>query len=83
MAGNTFLLDPITNMSQLEHLVIYARAEMKYIQLLQEWILMVQTERYLQEVQNTVGFTWHPETGEMWFTDNSRDMLGDNYPPCN
>ena len=20
--------------------------------------------------------------GEMWFTDNGRDMLGDNYPPC-
>ena len=43
---------------------------------------MVQIERYLQEVRNTVGFTWHPETGEMWFTDNGRDMLGDNYPPC-
>lgn len=33
-------------------------------------------------VRNTVGFTWHPETGDMWFTDNGRDMLGDDIPPC-
>ena len=39
-------------------------------------------EIYAHGVRNTVGFTWHPETGEMWFTDNGRDMLGDNYPPC-
>ena len=39
-------------------------------------------EVFAHGVRNTVGFTWHPETGEMWFTDNGRDMLGDNYPPC-
>ena len=33
-------------------------------------------------VRNTVGFTWHPETGEMWFTDNGRDLMGDDVPPC-
>lgn len=33
-------------------------------------------------VRNTVGFSWHPETGELWFTDNGRDMLGDDIPPC-
>lgn len=33
-------------------------------------------------VRNTVGFTWHPVTGELWFTDNGRDMLGDDIPPC-
>ena len=33
-------------------------------------------------VRNTVGFTWHPETGEMWFTDNGRDWLGDDLPAC-
>lgn len=33
-------------------------------------------------VRNTVGFAWHPTTGELWFTDNGRDMMGDNYPPC-
>lgn len=33
-------------------------------------------------VRNTVGFTWHPETGELWFTDNGRDMMGDEIPFC-
>jgi len=33
-------------------------------------------------VRNSVGFTWHPSTGELWFTDNGRDMMGDDIPPC-
>ena len=33
-------------------------------------------------IRNTVGMTFHPTTGELWFTDNGRDMLGDNIPPC-
>ncbi|MDP4712361.1 MAG: sorbosone dehydrogenase family protein [Saprospiraceae bacterium] len=33
-------------------------------------------------IRNTVGFTWHPETGELWFTDNGRDWLGDDSPAC-
>jgi len=33
-------------------------------------------------VRNTVGFDWHPETKELWFTDNGRDMLGDDTPDC-
>ena len=32
-------------------------------------------------VRNSVGFDWHPETGEMWFTENGRDWLGDDMPP--
>ena len=32
-------------------------------------------------VRNTVGFDWHPETGELWFTDNGRDLMGDDIPP--
>jgi len=32
-------------------------------------------------VRNTVGFDWHPETGELWFTDNGRDNLGNDAPP--
>ena len=32
-------------------------------------------------VRNSVGFDWHPGTGEMWFTDNGRDGLGDDTPP--
>ena len=39
-------------------------------------------EIYAKGVRNTVGFTWHPETKQLWFTDNGRDMLGDNIPPC-
>lgn len=33
-------------------------------------------------IRNTVGFTWHPETGELWFTDNGRDWMGDEQPAC-
>ena len=32
-------------------------------------------------VRNTVGFDWHPETKDLWFTDNNRDMMGDDVPP--
>ncbi len=39
-------------------------------------------EIYAHGVRNSVGFTWHPETGDMYFTDNGRDMLGDDIPPC-
>ena len=38
-------------------------------------------EIFAEGVRNTVGFTWHPNTKELWFTDNGRDMLGDNTPP--
>ncbi len=34
-----------------------------------------------QGVRNTVGFDWNPLTGELWFTDNGRDHLGDDLPP--
>jgi len=33
-------------------------------------------------VRNTVGFTWHPDSKELWFTDNGRDMMGDDMPAC-
>ncbi|NBW95010.1 MAG: sorbosone dehydrogenase family protein, partial [Bacteroidetes bacterium] len=39
-------------------------------------------EVFASGVRNTVGFTWHPETAEMWFTDNGRDNMGDDIPPC-
>ncbi|MEQ9309599.1 MAG: PQQ-dependent sugar dehydrogenase [Balneolaceae bacterium] len=32
-------------------------------------------------IRNTVGFTWHPESQNLWFTDNGRDWLGDDTPP--
>ena len=31
-------------------------------------------------VRNSVGFDWHPLTGELWFTDNGRDWMGDDLP---
>lgn len=33
-------------------------------------------------VRNTVGFDWNPEDGSLWFTDNGRDLMGDDIPPC-
>jgi glucose/arabinose dehydrogenase len=33
-------------------------------------------------IRNSVGLAWHPSTGELWFTDNGRDMLGDDVPAC-
>ena len=39
-------------------------------------------EVFARGVRNTVGFTWHPTSGEMWFTDNGRDWMGDDKPPC-
>ena len=39
-------------------------------------------ETWVSGVRNSVGFAWHPTTGEMWFTDNGRDMLGDDIPSC-
>lgn len=39
-------------------------------------------EVYASGVRNSVGFTWHPDTKELWFTDNGRDMMGDDIPPC-
>jgi len=38
-------------------------------------------EIFAHGVRNTVGFDWHPKTGELWFTDNGRDWLGDDLPP--
>ncbi|WP_299199504.1 PQQ-dependent sugar dehydrogenase [uncultured Amphritea sp.] len=31
-------------------------------------------------IRNSVGFSWHPLTEELWFTDNGRDHLGDDQP---
>lgn len=39
-------------------------------------------ETFARGIRNSVGLAWHPETGELWFTDNGRDMLGDDIPAC-
>ncbi|MGE5531337.1 MAG: PQQ-dependent sugar dehydrogenase [Bacteroidota bacterium] len=38
-------------------------------------------QTFARGVRNTVGFDWEPGTGVLWFTDNGRDMMGDNIPP--
>lgn len=37
-------------------------------------------EVFASGVRNSVGFDWHPESGDLWFTDNGRDHLGDDLP---
>jgi glucose/arabinose dehydrogenase len=37
-------------------------------------------EVFAHGIRNSVGFDWHPETGELWFTSNGRDRLGDERP---
>ena len=32
-------------------------------------------------LRNAVGLAIHPDTGELWATNNGRDMLGDDMPP--
>ena len=31
-------------------------------------------------IRNTVGFDWRPGSHQLWFTDNGRDLLGDDVP---
>lgn len=31
-------------------------------------------------IRNSVGLTWDPDSGDLWFTDNGRDMMGDDIP---
>jgi glucose/arabinose dehydrogenase len=37
-------------------------------------------ETFAQGVRNSVGLAFHPDSGELWFTDNGRDLLGDDLP---
>ena len=37
-------------------------------------------EKFASGIRNTVGFTWHPTTHDLWFTDNGRDAMGDDVP---
>ena len=38
-------------------------------------------ELFAEGIRNSVGFDWHPNTGDLWFTENGRDWMGDNQPP--
>ena len=37
-------------------------------------------EVFASGVRNSVGFDWQPVTHELWFSDNGRDLLGDDLP---
>lgn len=37
-------------------------------------------EIFAKGIRNSVGFAWHPLTKQLWFTDNGRDLLGDDIP---
>jgi glucose/arabinose dehydrogenase len=38
------------------------------------------TSIYARGVRNSVGLAFHPATGELWFSDNGRDLMGDDVP---
>lgn len=37
---------------------------------------------YATGMRNSVGFDWAPWDGALYATDNGRDLMGDDYPPC-
>jgi glucose/arabinose dehydrogenase len=39
-------------------------------------------ELFASGLRNSVGFDWAPWSGELFATDNGRDLLGDDFPPC-
>lgn len=39
-------------------------------------------ELYATGLRNSVDFAWHPVNGKLFATDNGRDLLGNNFPPC-
>ena len=38
-------------------------------------------EIYARGLRNTIGFAWHPQTGELWGMDHGSDWRGDDQPP--
>lgn len=40
-----------------------------------------EAEIFARGLRNSVGLAFHPETGELWASDNGRDWLGDDLPP--
>ena len=39
-------------------------------------------ELFATGLRNAVGFDWRPADGALYATDNGRDLLGDDFPPC-
>src|SRR5690606_15968402 len=38
---------------------------------------------FARGLRNAVGLAIHPQTGELWATNNGRDLMGDDLPPEN
>lgn len=41
-----------------------------------------QPETIATGLRNSVGFDWAPWSGDLYATDNGRDLMGDDFPPC-
>ena len=39
-------------------------------------------DTYATGLRNSGGFDWSPVSGALFATDNGRDLLGDDFPPC-
>lgn len=39
-------------------------------------------EVFATGLRNSVGFDWQPGSNDLYATDNGRDLLGDDFPPC-
>ncbi|MEE9253705.1 MAG: PQQ-dependent sugar dehydrogenase [Pseudomonadales bacterium] len=39
-------------------------------------------EIFATGLRNSAGFDWSPRDGKLYGTDNGRDLLGDDFPPC-
>jgi glucose/arabinose dehydrogenase len=37
-------------------------------------------DTFAKGVRNSVGLTFHPENDQLWFTENGKDMMGDDIP---
>jgi glucose/arabinose dehydrogenase len=43
--------------------------------------VMVSSRVFASGLRNTLGFDWHPSTGQLWGSDHGSDGLGDDIPP--
>jgi glucose/arabinose dehydrogenase len=41
-----------------------------------------EAQTFATGLRNSVGFDWQPATNAFYATDNGRDLLGDDFPPC-
>lgn len=53
----------------------------KYARIITLNVQTKEVKTYATGIRNTVGFDWDPTNNTLWFTDNGRDLLGDDTPP--